>query len=74
MLLVRPEGVDVRGGRGGLKTSFATRSVVSPLATLRLRSTLEFRLSVDSTVSSTLFLLDLLLLDLLMTWKSSLDK
>jgi len=46
------------------------------LATLRLRSTLEFRLSVDSTVFSvsTLFLLDLLLLDLLMTWKSSLDK
>ena len=74
MLLVRPEGVDVRGGRGGLKTSFATRSFVSPLATLRLRSTLEFRLSVDSIDSSvsTLVLLDLLLLDLLILGKSSL--
>jgi len=61
--------VDVRGGRGGLKTSFATRSFVSPFATLRLRSTLEFRLSVDSIDSS---VSTLLLLDLLMTWQSSL--
>ena len=64
LLLVRSEGVVVMGGRGGSKTSFATRSVVSPLATLRLRSTLEFRLSVESTVSSvsTLFLLALLII------------
>jgi len=47
-----------------LNTNPTTRSLVSPFATLRLRSTLEFRLSVESTVSSvsTLFLLALLII------------
>ena len=51
------------GGGGGSKTTFATRSLVSPWATLRLRSTLDLLLSLASADSSvsTLSLLDLLM-------------